>query len=149
MKKSKRVLWVIGGGSLQIPIIEEAKKLGLATLVTDMSSKCVAKAHADYFYPVDIFDVAGNVDLLFRLKHFDGLDIVGVLAAGIDANITAAVLARIAGLPGVDPQAAPVCPRPRRLVTGAGRVRRAGRPLLPLRAHLSHRNAGRPQHRPA
>ncbi len=106
MKKSKRVLWVIGGGSLQIPIIEEAKKLGLATLVTDMSSKCVAKAHADYFYPVDIFDVAGNVDLLFRLKHFDGLDIVGVLAAGIDANITAAVLARIAGLPGVDPQAA-------------------------------------------
>lgn len=106
MKRPKRVLWVIGGGSLQIPVIEEAKKLGLATLVTDMSSTCVARPHADYFYPVDIFDVGGSVDLLFRLRHFENMDIAGVIAAGIDANITAAVLARVAGLPGVDPKAA-------------------------------------------
>lgn len=106
MKKHKRVLWIIGGGQLQIPIITEAKKLGLNTLVTDRSAECVAKSHADYFYAVDIFDINGNINLLFRLRHFEGLDIVGVIAAGIDANITAAVLARIAGLSGVDPQVA-------------------------------------------
>jgi biotin carboxylase len=103
--KKDKILWVIGGGQLQIPLIEEAKKLGLSTLVTDKNADCVAKTYADYFYPVDIFDISGSVNLLFQLRQ-DGMNIVGVLAAGIDANVTAAVVANIAGLPGVDPQAA-------------------------------------------
>lgn len=101
MKKEK-ILWVIGGGQLQIPLIEEAKKLSLSTLVTDKNSNCVAKTYADHFYPVDIFDIEENIKLLFKLRK-EGMNIVGVLAAGIDANVTAAVTAKIAGLPGVDP----------------------------------------------
>ena len=44
-------------------------------------------------------------------------------------------------------QASPLGPRARRPVAGARRVRRARRPSQPLRPHLSHRDAGRPQHR--
>lgn len=36
--KKDKVLWIIGGGQLQIPLIEEAHKLGLATLVTDRNA---------------------------------------------------------------------------------------------------------------
>ncbi len=106
MKKPRKVLWVIGGGSLQIPVITEAKKLGLVTFVTDGSANCLAKDDADYFCVADIFDIAANVNLLFRLRERNDIEIVGVLAAGIDANVTAAVIARVAGLPGVDPQVA-------------------------------------------
>lgn len=102
--KKDKILWIIGGGQLQIPLIEEAGKLGFSTLVTDKNADCVAKAYADHFYPVDIFDISGSIHLLFRLRQ-EGLNIVGVLAAGIDANVTAAIIARVAGLPGVDPQA--------------------------------------------
>ncbi|MBI3634341.1 MAG: ATP-grasp domain-containing protein [Candidatus Yonathbacteria bacterium] len=103
--KKDKILWVIGGGQLQVPLIEEAKKLGLTTLVTDKNANCVAKEYADHFYPVDIFDIDGSIKLLFRLRQ-DGMNIIGVLAAGIDANVTAAIVAKVASLPGVDPQAA-------------------------------------------
>jgi len=99
------VLWIIGGGQLQVPLIREAKKLDLLTLVTDRDSKCVAKNSADYFYPVDIFDIDENIKLLFRLRQ-EGIKLTGVIAAGIDANVTAAVVAKLAGLPGVDPYSA-------------------------------------------
>src|SRR3989344_1178306 len=103
--QKNKVLWVIGGGQLQIPLIYEAKKLGLATLVTDRNNNCVAKDFADYFFPVDIFDIPGSLKLLFQLRQ-DKINIVGVLAAGIDANIPASIIAKVAGLPGVLPQAA-------------------------------------------
>lgn len=102
MKKYKKVLWIIGGGQLQIPLIQEAKKLGLATLVTDKNNECIAKKYSDIFFPVDIFDIAENIKLLFKLRQ-EKLNIIGVLAAGIDANVTAAVIAKVSGLPGVDP----------------------------------------------
>lgn len=105
MTKKAKVLWIIGGGQLQIPLIEEAGKLGLSSLVTDKNPNCVAAKFADYFFPVDIFDIGENSKLLFKLQQM-GMEIVGVLAAGVDANVTAAVIAKVAGLPGVDPAAA-------------------------------------------
>jgi len=103
----KKVVWVIGGGQLQVPLIEEVRKLGLSALVTDRSPQCVCRNLADLFYAVDIFDIGASTDLLFRLLS-DGMQLCAVIAAGIDANVTAAVLARIAGLPGVHPYAAAV-----------------------------------------
>ena len=47
-----------------------------------------------------------------------------------------------------DPQAAPVRPGPRGLSPRAGRLRGARRASDALRAHLPHRDAGRPEHRP-
>ena len=105
--KKKKVIWVIGGGQFQVPLIEEVHKLGFSALVTDKSSRCVCRDIAEFFYPVDIFDIKGNIDLLFKLFS-EGTVLKAVIAAGIDANVTAAVLARVAGLPGVNPQVAAV-----------------------------------------
>ncbi len=105
--KKKKVIWVIGGGQFQVPLIEEVHKLGFSALVTDKSSRCVCRDIAEFFYPVDIFDIKGNIDLLFKLLS-EGMALKAVIAAGIDANVTAAVLARVAGLPGVNPQVAAV-----------------------------------------
>ena len=99
----KNYLWVIGGGMLQVPLIEEANKLNLKTIVTDGSSDCVAKPLADIFAKVDIYDVKSH------LKFYDtdiaklDINIVGVLAAGIDAHETMACVAQHLNLPGINP----------------------------------------------
>ena len=103
--KIKKTFWIIGGGLLQVPLIKEVHQLGLNVIITDRNPHCVCKNLGEYFYPVDIFDLHKNIELLFNLLN-SKIHLVGILAAGIDANVTAAVLARIAGLPGVAPQAA-------------------------------------------
>lgn len=105
MKKQLPYLWIIGGGQLQVPLIQQARLLKLAIIVTDKNPHCLCAPLADRFYAVDIFNLNENIDLLFKLQS-EGITLAGILAAGIDANVTAAVLARIAGLPGVDPRAA-------------------------------------------
>lgn len=105
--KKKQVVWVIGGGQLQVPLIEEVHKLGFSALVTDRNPHCICRNIADLFFAVDIFDINGNINFLFKFLS-EGVKLRAVIAAGIDANVTAAVLARIAGLPGVNPYAAAV-----------------------------------------
>ena len=100
-----RYLWVIGGGQLQIPLIEEANALGLKTIVSDRNPECVARAFADLFVPLDIFDVGGH---LTYLREHPELPIAGVLAAGIDAPETMAAMNLQLGLKGVSPEAADV-----------------------------------------
>lgn len=97
--------WVIGGGLLQIPLIDEARALGLKVLVTDLSEHCAAMPHADRFEAVDIFDIEGNLAFCERLQR-EGLRIAGVLAAGIDAPETMARLNQHLGLVGVSPEVA-------------------------------------------
>ena len=104
-RSKNNLLWIIGGGQLQVPLISEARKLKLNILVTDKDPYCVCKSLADHFFPVDIFDISKNVELLLTLLA-RGFGFRGVIAAGIDANVTAAVLAKTAGLPGVHPKAA-------------------------------------------
>lgn len=81
-------LWIIGGGQLQIFLIEEAKKLGLKTIVSDLNPKCIAKDRCDIFVHLDIFDI----DAHLRYLNNSSLNIVGVLAAGIDAPETMAAM---------------------------------------------------------
>lgn len=110
MKKEEKrtnVFWVIGGGSLQIPLIEEVRRVdpSLKILVTDRSPDCLCKDLGDYFYPVDIFDLEENIKLFLDLQN-QGMEFKGILAAGLDANFTMAVLNKLAGLPAVSPLAA-------------------------------------------
>jgi len=88
MKKTNNFLWVIGGSILQIPLIIEANKLGLKTIVSDINKNCVAKKYADKFVTLDIFDIEGHIQYLNNTD----LNIVGVLAAGIDAPETMAAM---------------------------------------------------------
>lgn len=97
-----RYFWVIGGGEMQIPVIAEARALGLKVICSDLNPHCVCMPHADLFFPIDIFAIEAHVQKARELAA-QGLRIVGVLAAGIDAPETMAAIAQALGLPGVDP----------------------------------------------
>ena len=92
-----KYLWVIGGGALQIPLIQEANRLGLQTVVSDYNAKCVAREYADIFVEIDIFDIHAHINSLQSCQ----LNIVGVLAAGIDAPETMAAMNEYLGLQGI------------------------------------------------
>ncbi len=97
-----RYFWVIGGGEMQIPVIAEAKALGLKVICSDLNPHCACVPHADLFFPLDIFDIDAHVQAARDLIA-QGLRIAGVLAAGIDAPETMAAIAHALALPGVDP----------------------------------------------
>lgn len=102
---TERFFWIIGGGLLQVPLIDEVRSLGLKTIVSDMSDSCACRNLADVFVQKDIFDINGHVEESARFLA-EGKSIVGVLAAGIDAPETMAVIAKTLGLPGVQPKIA-------------------------------------------
>lgn len=97
--------WVVGGGLLQIPLIEEVRKFEFGVIVSDLNKKCVCYDEADIFVHKDIFDLEGHIEEVKRLTS-EGKNIVGVLAAGIDAPETMAIVAQTLGLPAVDPNIA-------------------------------------------
>ena len=102
-----KYIWIIGGGQLQIPLVEEAKKLGYSTIVTDVNPNCVCSDIADIFETVDIFDIESNISLYERSFKTDlSIEIAGVLAAGIDAHQTMAYLSNHMGLVSVSPEIA-------------------------------------------
>jgi biotin carboxylase len=83
----KEYFWVIGGGLMQVPIIEKLKLKGLHSLVTDANPKAVCASLSDLFFEIDIFDIESHITLADELTR-QGIIIKGVLAAGIDAPIT-------------------------------------------------------------
>ena len=83
----KEYFWVIGGGLMQVPIIEKLKLKGLHSLVTDANPKSVCASLSDLFFEIDIFDIESHITLADELTR-QGIIIKGVLAAGIDAPIT-------------------------------------------------------------
>lgn len=102
--KEDAYFWVVGGGEMQIPIIEEVHGLGLKVICSDMNTDCVCARHADIFLAIDIFDIDKHIYKALELSKT--LRIVGVLAAGIDAPETMAQVAKALGLFGVDPEIA-------------------------------------------
>ncbi len=102
---SKDYFWIIGGGILQIPLIKEVKKLGMKTIVSDADKNCICKDEADIFIKIDIFDIKSHIEFAESISK-DGIFIRGVLAAGIDAPETMAVLSKHLKLPGVSPEIA-------------------------------------------
>ncbi len=103
MKKDS-YFWVIGGGEMQIPVIDEARDLGLKVICSDLSPNCICASRSDIFLQIDIFDIEEHVRAGLELSRT--VSILGVLAAGIDAPETMASLAKALGLPGVDPNIA-------------------------------------------
>jgi len=99
-KNKQKYFWVIGGGILQAPLIQEAKKLNYKIIVTDADKNCICKEFASYFETIDIFDIAGHIEYAKQLTN-NGVLIKGVLAAGIDAPETMAKVAEMLNLPTV------------------------------------------------
>lgn len=90
---NKPCLWIIGGGSLQTYAVNKAHEMGLETIVTDNNRDCECREITDWFYGIDIFDIEGHLELAEALRtRAPEIEIVGVLAAGIDAPETASAL---------------------------------------------------------
>jgi len=89
-------VWCIGGGQMQIPVVEEIKKMGYMAIVSDGDKDCACASKADIFLNVDIFDVDGHI------KASEGMEetLMGVFACGIDAPVTTSAIAKRFHLPG-------------------------------------------------
>lgn len=105
MTDNNNYFWVVGGGLLQVPLIEEVRKLNLKVIVSDFSDHCACRDLGDIFVLIDIFDIDAHIREAKKIVA-NGQKIVGVLAAGIDAPETMAGLAKALGLPSVDQEIA-------------------------------------------
>lgn len=95
----KKYFWIIGGGQLQVPVVEEARKLELNIIVSDMNPRCICSDLADLFFEISVYDVEGHIREWSSIK--DKFEVVGVLAAGIDCPETMAAMNEAIGLRGV------------------------------------------------
>lgn len=96
---------IIGGGLLQIPVIQAAKKLGLRTICVDMNPQAPGVREADHFVNSSTMD-AENTSYQLEKFNSETRKIDGVLTVGTDASYTVAVCAKKLGLPGIEPEAA-------------------------------------------
>lgn len=89
-------IWCIGGGQMQLPVVEEIKKMDYMAIVSDGDPNCACAKKADIFLNVDIYDVDGHIEASRGMED----SLMGVFACGIDAPVTASTLAKRFGLPG-------------------------------------------------
>ncbi len=90
---------IIGGGIMQIPLIEAAKKMELLTVVTDYNPRAPGLALADIALEVSTRNVDFNVLSARRIAA--GVPIRGVLTVGTDASRTVSAVAAALELPGI------------------------------------------------
>ena len=62
------LFWIIGGGLLQVPLVEEVRKLGYSPLVSDRDASCACAPLADRLAAIDIFDIEGHQREADRLQ---------------------------------------------------------------------------------
>lgn len=97
-------LVVIGAGEFQLPLILKAKSLGYETHVFAWEDGAVAKAYADYFYPISIIEM----DII--LEKCKQINPCGVVSVGSDvASPTVCYLSEKLGLTSNSFQVAKKC----------------------------------------
>lgn len=95
----KKHLMIIGAGLLQVPVIEAAAEMGLATIVTDYDKNAMGLKLADYPIIMSTRDVDGTVRVARSFHQTIPID--GVITAGTDASMTVSAVANALGLPGI------------------------------------------------
>lgn len=96
--KGKSIL-IIGGGLLQVPIIETAKSMKLKVIVADMNPEAPGIKIADDKIIMSTKDVEGMVRVARKYAEKDPIH--AVITAGTDASMTVAAVANNLGLPGI------------------------------------------------
>lgn len=94
-----RNLIIIGGGTLQMPLIETAKAMGLFTIVFDMTLEAPGMKAAHLPVTMSTRDIDGCVREAKRLR--ETMQIHGVVTAGTDASRAVAAIAGALELPGI------------------------------------------------
>ncbi|HOJ50484.1 MAG TPA: alpha-hydroxy-acid oxidizing protein [Spirochaetota bacterium] len=98
MIKEKHLM-IIGGGILQVPLIQTAASLNIKTIVTDYNPNAYGLKIADYPVIISTRDVDGTVRIAKELRKKIRID--GVMTVGTDASKTVAAVANTLGLPGI------------------------------------------------
>lgn len=100
----KEYILIVGGGWLQVPVIETAYHMGFKTIVMDMDHRSpgIFEAH------VPLLISTRDIALAVRAAKIQNkiTPIQGVLTVGTDASTTVAAIAKELGLPGVNPEVA-------------------------------------------
>ncbi len=90
---------IIGGGLLQVPVIQTAKEMGLATIVTDYNKSAYGLKIADYPIIMSTRDIEGTVRVARAFNDHIAID--GVITVGTDASMTVAAVAGAINLSGI------------------------------------------------
>ena len=98
MSDNKEFIWLVAGGTMQIPLAKEIKERGYNLLVTDGNPDAPCRELADQFVVVDTYDIFAHLNLAQSLKERP----VAVLTAGADVGPTVSALTDEFDLPGAD-----------------------------------------------
>lgn len=96
MKKS---IMIIGGGLLQVPAIQSAKKIGLNVIVTDYNPDAIGMRYADIPIVMSTRDIDGSVRVAKAQNQITPIN--AVLTVGTDASMTVSAVANALNLPGI------------------------------------------------
>ncbi|TGK17232.1 ATP-grasp domain-containing protein [Leptospira fluminis] len=94
-----KTILIVGGGLLQVPIIQTAKTMQLRTIVADMNPQAPGLKICDIQMIMSTKDIEGMVRESKRLAATTKVD--GVITAGTDASMTVAAVANALDLPGI------------------------------------------------
>jgi len=94
-----KTLMVIGGGILQVPVIQTAKRMGFQVIVTDYNPSAIGMKNADIPIVMSTRDIEGSVRV--ARSQNDITPISGVLTVGTDASMTVSAVANSLNLPGI------------------------------------------------
>jgi isopentenyl diphosphate isomerase/L-lactate dehydrogenase-like FMN-dependent dehydrogenase/biotin carboxylase len=95
----KKTIMIIGGGLLQVPAIQAAKKMGFQVIVTDYNQNAMGMKYADIPIVMSTRDVQGSVRVAKSQNEITPIS--GVLTVGTDASTTVAAVASALNLPGI------------------------------------------------
>ena len=97
-------IMILGGGPMQLPAIETARRNGWRTVCVDGNPDAPGRNAADRFIHIDLKDAPAILDAARGLMHDERLD--GVFTAATDFSSTVAYVAENLGLPGIPFQTA-------------------------------------------
>ncbi len=93
-----KTLMIIGAGEMQVPAIQQARDMGLTTVVLDYNPEAPGMPLADYPVEMSTRDFEGCVRVA---RSFSPADIDGVITVGTDASLSQAAVAEALNLPGI------------------------------------------------
>ena len=95
----KKTIMVIGGGLLQVPVIQKARKMGFQVIVTDYNPNSLGMKDADIPIVMSTKDIEGSVRTAKSQNEITPIS--AVLTVGTDASMTVAAVANALNLPGI------------------------------------------------
>ena len=95
----KKTIMIIGGGLLQTPAVQAAKRMGHQVIVTDYNPNALGMKYADIPIVMSTRDIEGSVRVAKTQNEITPIH--AVLTVGTDASMTVAAVANALGLPGI------------------------------------------------